>query len=778
MWNWSGKAKIRRRQLREQRARTTASWRSKLSAHLFSWPMFIGTVFIIVAAAIAVWGEAAIGYAVGQRIRYPLYARVDFQIPDAAQTASDERAARAATPSYYNLNAGALTFDRIRANLRRLYENAADAATFEEYAETLKELNWPADPDAYQRLRALADKPDDAGRAQFEEWINRLPLETEYVARSLREELRDPESTTDYVLLEIPQAEGEPEAIRVPHSQLVSQGNEKALRGSAYDVTRRFPAYELRSTVAAIVLAAFQAEPTIVFNQERTVAEMRAAAKAVPQAMASHERGKPFIRPGVLGLEDYALLEAEHAAYFDYLTVNDPEATRLRREQLLRRVGLVALVGILSAGLLTYTRLHEPRIFEVRVRSLAFAALILGTLLAARILDIKAGHLPELLYAPCLLSASILAIAYARRFAIGASCITAVLVTTAVEGNLTFLLTLFTGVTVAAYQLDEIRSRTKIITAGAVTALAIMAVSAAGGVLQAHSLDYVLRHALWAGACALLASMVLSGVLPFIERMFRIATSLTLLEWRDPTKPLLQLLAREAPGTYNHSLMLGTLAEAACESIGANGLLAQVGTLYHDIGKIPKAAYFAENQHGQISRHENLAPTMSLLIILGHVKDGIEMAKEYKLPRVLHQFIEEHHGTTVVRYFHHMASEKQPKIASGKHDREVPEAEFRYGGPKPRTRESAVVMLCDGVESAVRALPEPTVGRIEIAVHQMVAERLSDGQLSDCDMTMREIRLVEESLVKSLCSIYHGRVAYPKTRKAAEEPAEQERMSV
>jgi membrane-associated HD superfamily phosphohydrolase len=179
---------------------------------------------------------------------------------------------------------------------------------------------------------------------------------------------------------------------------------------------------------------------------------------------------------------------------------------------------------------------------------------------------------------------------------------------------------------------------------------------------------------------------------------------------------------------------------------------------------------------------------MSLLIILGHVKDGVEMAKEYKLPRVLRQFIEEHHGTTVVRYFHHMASEKQPQIASGKHDREVPEAEFRYAGPKPRSRESAVVMLCDGVESAVRSLHEPTVGRIESVVHQVIMDRLNDGQLSDCDMMMREIRQVEDSLVKSLCGIYHGRVAYPKARgkepEEASEPEEpekagkQRRMSV
>jgi len=261
-------------------------------------------------------------------------------------------------------------------------------------------------------------------------------------------------------------------------------------------------------------------------------------------------------------------------------------------------------------------------------------------------------------------------------------------------------------------------------------------------------------------------------VLPFIERAFSIATALTLLEWRDSRNPLLQLLAQEAPGTYNHSLVLSNLAESACEAIGANGLLTQVGALFHDIGKVHKAEYFAENQEGRINRHDNLAPTMSLLIILAHVKDGMEMAKEYKLPRVLHHFIEEHHGTTVVRYFHHAASEKQPRIASGKHDREVPEAEFRYAGPKPSSRESAVLMLCDAVEGAVRSLPDPTPGRIESIVHQIVTDRLNDGQFDHCDITLRQIRQVEDSLVKSLCSIYHGRVAYPKATKGGEPPQE------
>ena len=318
------------------------------------------------------------------------------------------------------------------------------------------------------------------------------------------------------------------------------------------------------------------------------------------------------------------------------------------------------------------------------------------------------------------------------------------------------------------YQLNDIRSRTKIITAGLLTAAAVALASAAGALGNGQPLEYAWRHALWGGGCALMAAFVVSGMLPFVERAFRVATSMTLLEWSDSRRPLLQLLAREAPGTHQHSLVLGTLAESACEAIGANGLLAQVGALYHDIGKIPKAQYFVENQEGRINWHDSLSPTMSLLIILGHVKDGLEMAKQYKLPRILHQFIAEHHGTTVVRYFHHMASEKQPLIASGKHDREVPETEFRYRGPRPQSRESAVLMLADGAEGAVRALAEPTVGRIESTVHQIVNARLNDGQFDDCEITLREIRQVEDALVKALSRHHHGRVAYPKKAAPAE----------
>ena len=778
MFRMTSKNGTRRRQLREQRVKTGGSRGARIFRQVTSWTAVTGIVFVVAASAIALWGEESLDYVVGQRVEQPIYAKVRFQVPDHKQTANDRKAARAKTPSYYVLNSPALTFDRIRSDLMRLYQLAADANTYDTYVTAMEGLKWPADQPAFDRLRALVDMPDDAGRTQFGAWIEKLPLETQYVVRGLSKEPRDPPSATDFILLETRGPDNELSVTQVPHSELVLQGNDKALQGSAGIVARRVPAYELRAVVEAMVAAVFHDQPTILYAQERTADAMQKAEAAAPEALTTYEKNQPFISPGELTAEGYTLLKAHHAAYDTFLAQDTAEAADLRQERWLQRAGLVTLVVVLSAGLLAYTRLYQPRLFEVRARTLAFGSVMLGTLAAARLLDMKLPHIPELVSVPCLLAASVLCIAYPRRFAIGAICIVTVLTATVVRNHLAFLLMLLVGVAATVYQLDEIRTRTKLIKVGLATAAAIMLASAAGGLMEGQTLGFMFQHALLAGACALMSAFLVSGVLPFIERIFHIATSLTLLEWRDPTRPLLQLLAREAPGTYNHSLVLGTLAEAACERIGANGLLAQVGALYHDVGKIHRAAYFTENQEGRISRHDNLAPTMSLLIILGHVKDGLEMAKQYKLPPVLHQFIAEHHGTTVVRYFHQVASEKQPRLASGRHDREVSEADFRYPGPKPRAKEAAALMLCDGVEGAVRALSEPTVGRIESTVHQIVMDRLNDGQFDDCDITLREIRQVEESLVKTLCGIYHGRVAYPKARKPSEPSAAPARMSV
>jgi len=766
------KRRGQRKPLLEAKA-ASRSLSARFIATAFTPRTLTGATFLVAVVAIALFKESGVNYVVGQRIEQPIYAKVDFSVPDPLHTKSDREAARAKTPSYYKLTDTALTYDRIRADLMRLYQMAVEADSYEAFATALSDAKWPADQRAYDRLRALIDLPNDEGRKKYQGWINKLPLEDQHIVQNLSGEARDPQSLADFINLT---STGEKATtVKMSHAELIPQKNERALQGIASFLARRLPAFELRPTVEAIVLATFSEQPTIIFDQERTQTAMQEAADQTPEAIATYEAGLAFIAPGIIGTKEYQLLLAHHDAHQAFMGQDTPQASELRREWLLHQVGMVVLVLTLAIGLLAYVSTYELGIYTDRRRTLAFFALIFATVFTVAIVDARVPGYPELILVPCLTLVMTLGIVFRRRFALGAACITSLLAGVLADGSLTLLLVVLTGVAAAAYQLDDVRSRTKLIRMGAITAAIVFLTTAAANLLENQTLAHALERSIFSAVGTLISAFVVSGMLPFIEAAFNAATSLALLEWRDPTKPLLQLLAREAPGTYNHSLVIGTMAEAACEKIGANGLLAQVGALYHDIGKIHRPGYFAENQEGRISRHENLAPTMSLLIILGHVKDGLDLAKQYKLPKVLRRFIAEHHGTTVVRYFHRAASDKQ--VASGKHDRQVAEADFRYGGPKPRTKESAVLMLCDGIEGAVRALADPSVGRIEGVVQQIVSDRLNDGQFDECDITLREIRVVEGSLVKTLCSVYHGRVAYPKAQKETEQQKQPARMS-
>jgi cyclic-di-AMP phosphodiesterase PgpH len=250
----------------------------------------------------------------------------------------------------------------------------------------------------------------------------------------------------------------------------------------------------------------------------------------------------------------------------------------------------------------------------------------------------------------------------------------------------------------------------------------------------------------------------MTALLPWIEKLFDVQTDLSLLELGDASHALLQELARRAPGTYNHSINVASLGEAAAEAIGANGLLVRVGAYFHDIGKMVKPGYFVENQGQAPSRHESLMPAMSTLVIIAHVKDGAELARRHHLPQSLIDFIEQHHGTTLVEYFYDQAA----KQSANDPDRgEVDETSFRYPGPKPQRKEAAVMMMADAVESASRTLVDPTPARIEGLVHELARKRLLDGQFDECGLTLRELSLIEESLAKSLTAVYHSRIKYP-----------------
>jgi putative nucleotidyltransferase with HDIG domain len=320
------------------------------------------------------------------------------------------------------------------------------------------------------------------------------------------------------------------------------------------------------------------------------------------------------------------------------------------------------------------------------------------------------------------------------------------------------------GSAAAALALNRVRSRTKLITVGAAAAATFVALTWAAGLLAQQSPELLMRDCLFRGMWGIMAGFLMGGSLPFLERLFGIVTDINLLELSDVSHPLLLDLMRKAPGTYSHSVAVATLAEAAAEHVGANPLVCRVGSYFHDVGKMLKPQYFVENQVDSISRHEALNPAMSTLIIIGHVKDGADLAHEHNLPRPIIDLIEQHHGTTLVEYFYQEATREMEEDADGESD--VDESAFRYPGPKPQTKEACILMLADAVESASRTLSEPTPGRIEGLVHELALKRLHDGQFDECGITLQEIARIKESLIKSVIAIYHGRVKYPEQRTA------------
>ncbi len=338
--------------------------------------------------------------------------------------------------------------------------------------------------------------------------------------------------------------------------------------------------------------------------------------------------------------------------------------------------------------------------------------------------------------------------------ALGFSFVVSILLGILFQGDPFMPIYYFLGSIMAALSVIHCKKRTAVIRAGALTGL-INLITILG--INLYKGDLITRgiYDLSAGFLgAVLISMIVSVSLPFFEALFDIATDIKLLELLDPNQPLLKELVYKSPGTYHHSIVIGNLAEAAAEAIGENPLLARVGAYYHDVGKIRKPEYFIENQRPSDNKHDRLMPSMSSLIIASHVKDGIDTAREHKLPTSVIDIIQQHHGTSLITYFYQKAKELQPLV-------KIAEADYRYPGPRPRTKVAAIVMLSDSVEAASRTLDDPTPQRIQALTNSVITRIFLDDQLSSCDLTLRDLRVIARSFNLILSGIFHHRIDYP-----------------
>ena len=492
---------------------------------------------------------------------------------------------------------------------------------------------------------------------------------------------------------------------------------------------------------------------SLELDVESTAKAKTEAIEKTPKQFVRYAAGDLLVPAGQeITAEELTLLKLEH----DEAMLQQPLG-----QQLGRAVSMLGLFIAMFTLAGFYLHLHHRAVLNDLGHVATLLALVVATT-AVCFFAANDAWRAEIL--PLLVFAMTVAIAYDEDLSLLLVAQVALVLVTGLGHGLADYITLTAASAATIFWMGQIRSRSKLIYVGLWAGAVAITTQIGANLLEEHPLDLTLLfEAARTGVWTLLAGFLMTGLLPFIEKTFGVLTDLSLLEIGDVAHPLLQELVRRAPGTYNHSINVASIGEAAAESIGARGLLVRVGGYFHDVGKMLKPAYYVENQNRQENRHETLVPAMSSLIIIAHVKEGAELARQYNLPQPIIDLLLEHHGTTLVEYFYRRAAEKSQ---NDPHGGDVDEQTFRYPGPRPSTRESAVLMLSDAVESASRSLSEPTPARITSLVHDLAMKRLLDGQFEDCGLTLEELRLIEQSLVKSLTAVYHGRVKYPDQRTA------------
>ena len=435
--------------------------------------------------------------------------------------------------------------------------------------------------------------------------------------------------------------------------------------------------------------------------------------------------------------------------------------------------------------------INHPETFQKNSR----VGLVFGTMLfhlcAAKLImvfcsDPRGGLPPEfgVLVIPYALAPLVLSVLLGKNYGLYAAVFVSLWSSLLLRGVDAFLLvmSLISGF-IAVFVTIQVRRRSRLLRAGLYVGLATWVLALSFGIisipwLQLNQMDWA-RFAEQSAAAiftSVITAMVVGGALPLIETLFQITTDMSWIEMADRNHPLLLRLSLEAPGTWHHSDVVADLAEAAANRIGANGTMCRACAYFHDIGKLVKPNYFSENIVGDENPHDDLAPTMSALIIIAHVKEGVDLALKYGLNQRIVDVIQQHHGTSLVSYFYKRALQQQQDAREGgkimnMREEDIPEVReesFRYSGPRPQFEESGIISLADAVESASRSLDKPTPQKIEQLVNEIVNKRIAESQLDECDLTLREIRAISETFRYTIQNMLHTRIKYPKDEERAE----------
>ncbi|MEO1130776.1 MAG: HDIG domain-containing metalloprotein, partial [Planctomycetota bacterium] len=676
-------AKTRRAELRRilQPSRTP-SLRETLGQPELAPIAALVLLFVVSATTIIAGFRSQLPLSDGRVASEARVVRQDFQTEDPEGTARLRELERLQAPRVYE--ADEAVFREIDATLRSLPETLAAAQTFDQVQPEIRGT-FDLDPVRFEAVRAEMDD----GRAS-ESWHRSVDDLTRLLRTNPLVGSGEYQLIVNGTAAEIELRAPDEGARRVPRRNAVNLGAEgQDIREDAISqlegIARRAGFFGPRADVVVRRLVAGQ-RPTFVFNAEATEQLRDAAGRAIEMQVITHRSGQVVFAAGDrVSKEQRALAMSEHREFL----AGVPNTRRA-----LWVAGIAGVVGLIVVVVGGVLRRLQPRLVRNPWRVLALVMLSGLLLLVSCWTAMEAPQfIWPLAMGPTVFLAMILVIAYDRRVALLVTAAQAAMVGLSLNLPVGFFVSVLVGTMVAAWKLEDIRTRNDVVRGGLYVALALGVSALVVGLVERPrtlpAVTDVLMDATGSAVAGFLAASLTLVILPTVERVFDVVTGMTLSELRDPKHPLLRQLQQRAPGTYNHSLNVATLAETAADSIGSDGLHVYVGALYHDIGKMNKPDYFVENQPRGFNKHDKLSPAMSLLVIVGHVKDGVELAREYGLPRSLHHYIETHHGTTLVEYFYDQAKRQADADSETERPEEI---EYRYPGPKPRRKEAAILM--------------------------------------------------------------------------------------
>jgi len=691
------------------------------------------TLVSLAAYAILALGKPTLGAKLGQPAGRDFRARAAFQTADLDGTRLARERARRESPLVFR--ATQESFSESRTALLSALDEGREAELWESIADEAarKELL-----DALPVLKRNKVKIDETlVQLQGAALVRVEELSARTLSPDIAAVVRD--------------AAGE-EMRTVPETELVLLGPESSqLRQMFQKALADLPEANRASVVSAV---ASLLSPTVELDKERTVQRSQAAAALQEPVVKKVKRDDWVLAKDEDVTRQHILdLRAEREAYS-----KSAEGRQLRVQ---RMAGLAVVLLVLAGIAGFYIVRYRPELLQSRLQQVSFALLTLilvGTAQAFAHFDVS------LLLVPVPLVVMVLCLVYDQRFGFTMGALYALLVGLA-QGALDMdFVVLMLGAMMAALMTRHVRTRSALIKVGLFTGLGQWAAAWGIGILafggDALPLQVwespLFMRSFYALCNGVLSGFLLSGLLPAIERLFGVTTDIRLLEWSNPNQPLLQRLLVEAPGTYHHSMVVASLAADAAETVGVSALLARVSAYFHDVGKLKKPEYFGENMpKDQKNPHEDLSPLMSRLIITAHPRDGADLAEQYGLPREVRNIILQSHGSTTIKYFWDRAKERSDEGG------EPEESEFRYRLPRPGSKEAACVMLADAVESAARSLESPSASKITDLVHEIVMDRLLDGQLNESGLTLTDVEQIEKTLARGLNAFYHNRVAYP-----------------